>query len=147
MSGFREKLARFMVGRYGVDEFGRFLNLANLVLLIIIFIVSLFFKPIVYLWILAMAVIVYEYFRIFSRNHAKRRAENEWFLRTFRRKKAYGGAYTQREMSNSRKKALDKRTHCIFKCPNCKQKIRVPRNKGRISIKCPQCRIEFIKKT
>ena len=33
------------------------------------------------------------------------------------------------------------------KCPNCGQKIRVPRHKGKICIKCPKCRIEFVKKT
>lgn len=147
MSGFRNRLANFMIGRYGVDEFGRALNIVNIIILLIMIIVTRFWPPINYLWFVAVALMVYQYFRMFSRNHARRAAENAWFCRVFKRNnnRTYGN-YTH-EMSNRQKKALDKRTHCIFKCPNCRQKIRVPRHKGRISIKCPQCRIEFIKKT
>lgn len=156
MSGFREKFSRFMSGRYGMDEFGRFLNIVTLILLVI----SIFFARYLwtkFVWVAALLVMGYSYFRIFSRNYAARNAENQWYcsIRYRNRGGAYGrgsyggynNSYSRDNMSNEQKKKMDRRTHRIFKCPNCTQKIRVPKHKGRICIKCPKCRIEFIKKT
>lgn len=146
MSDFRNKFNRFMVGRYGMDEFGKFLYVVGLVLAI----VGIFIR---YVWIVALLVIAYNYFRMFSRNIAARTEENQRFCKFFKIKRRSGGynqgnTYSQRgQMTNEQKKALDKKTHKIFKCPNCSQKVRVPKGKGRISIRCPKCRIEFIKKT
>lgn len=41
----------------------------------------------------------------------------------------------------------DLKVNKIVKCPNCGQKIRLPRKKGKISIRCSTCNIEFIKRT
>ena len=41
----------------------------------------------------------------------------------------------------------ERRTYKVFICPTCKQKLRVPRGKGKISISCPKCGTSFIKKT
>ena len=32
-------------------------------------------------------------------------------------------------------------------CPTCRQKLRVPRGRGRIQISCPRCGTQFIKKS
>ncbi|HBQ64708.1 MAG TPA: hypothetical protein DD727_07270 [Clostridiales bacterium] len=34
-----------------------------------------------------------------------------------------------------------------FSCPQCKNKLRLPRNRGRLKVTCPVCKHEFFKKT
>ena len=41
----------------------------------------------------------------------------------------------------------ERKKYKVFICPTCKQKLRVPRGKGKISISCPKCGTSFIKKT
>lgn len=133
MSGnFRDKFSMFMSGRNGLDEFGKALNIVSLILIILSFFIRILTIPVIIL-------LVYEYFRIFSRNIPARNAENMWFCRTFHRR-FYGN-------SNKVNRNTRDNLHKIYKCPNCSQKIRVPRGKGKIRIRCPRCRIEFIKKT
>jgi hypothetical protein len=38
---------------------------------------------------------------------------------------------------------LEHQEYKIFKCPNCSQKLRVPRKKGKLVITCKKCRNEF----
>ena len=134
MNGFKDKFARFMYGRYGMDQLSRNLSLICLVLLVI----TMFSRSNV-LYAIALAGIIYTYFRVFSRNISKRSKENEKYL--YFHYKVVG------KINRIKYIIKDNKTHKIFKCPSCSQKIRVPRGKGRISIKCPKCRIEFIKKT
>ena len=37
--------------------------------------------------------------------------------------------------------------HRIFRCPNCDQRVRVPRGKGKIEITCPKCGHHFTKRS
>ena len=134
MNSFKDKMARFMYGRYGMDQLSRNLSLICLVLLI----VTMFVRNNV-IYMIALVGIVYTYFRVFSRNISRRSEESEKYLRFHY--KVVG------KLNKIKFRITDSKTHRIFRCPSCSQKIRVPRGKGKISIKCPKCRIEFIKKT
>lgn len=114
-----------MVGRYGFDDFGRDLQyLAMILVLMSFFIHNRLFH------LLVWACIIYTYYRMFSKNIQKRMMENNKYL----------------EKKNQFLSSA-KSTTKIYKCPVCGQKVRVPKGKGKISIHCPKCNHDFIKRT
>lgn len=128
----KEKFRRFMIGRYGVDAFSKFLLI---VALIFYTLNMLFGSRILYSW--ALLLLFYSYYRMFSRNTAKRYQENLKYLQVKNK------ILTKLKFNRSQTK--QRKTHHIYKCPTCKQKIRIPRGKGRICITCPKCKTEFTK--
>lgn len=130
----REKLQRFMAGRYGVDSFSRFLSWTSMLLLLLsIFILG---AP---LYTLAILILIYSYYRTFSKNYAKRSRENEIYMR-----------YTAKIRLRFQKFKYHmsiRQTHHLYTCSQCKQMIKIPRGKGKIEITCPKCQNKFIKKS
>jgi len=130
---FRDKLQRFMWGRYGNDRLNQFLMVVAIVLMVL----SMFGVPFVYLFSIALLVLIY--WRMFSRNTVKRAEENQRYM---------SWEWKQRSrFSRWKNRVKDRRANHIYKCPNCKQKIRVPRGRGKIAIRCRKCGTEFIKKS
>lgn len=130
----RDKFQRFMMGRYGIDELGRFSLYFTLALLIIgLFVQSGILNALTFLCLVLL------YFRMFSKNYAKRRKENDIYLKYYN--KVMGFFQKQKRLARERK------VNHIYSCPNCKQKIRIPKGKGKIAITCPKCKTEFIKKS
>lgn len=128
----KEKFQRFMMGRYGSDAFSKFL----LTVVLILWVLDIFIDSrILSSW--AILLIVYSYFRMFSRNTTKRYQENLKYLEIKNK------ILTRFKSGNAQ--ANQRKTHHIYKCPTCKQKIRIPRGKGRIRITCPKCKTEFTK--
>ena len=76
--------------------------------------------------LLAYVPLIWSMFRMYSRNIEARRRENAAFLRFFSR--------------------LTDKQYRYFRCPGCRQVVRVPRGKGKINIRCPKCSRQFIKK-
>lgn len=136
----KEKLIRFMQGRYGVlDAFGKFLLISGLVL---VFLVSILFRDNVFgliLYFLGWVCLIYSYIRMLSRNVRKRYDENVKFLNKTAKIRGFFGR--QKNLMAQRK------DYHIYTCPGCKQKIRIPRGKGKIEIRCPKCGTTFIKKS
>ena len=129
----REKLQRFMWGRYGNDNLNQFLLAFAFICLIISFFGGSLF------YIAATIVMVYAYFRMFSRNTSRRVMENQKYLKQTMKIRSF---FTKKKREWGQRK-----NYHIYKCPNCRQKIRVPRGKGRIAISCKKCGNEFIRKS
>lgn len=130
----KERFARFMMGRYGVDTLGKF----NIGIVLGLIMINMFVGS-RWLYALELALLVVAYWRMFSRNIQKRYSENQWFARRF----GGIGAWFRRQKNYQ----AQKKDYRIYKCPSCGQKVRVPKCKGRISIHCPKCGGDFIKKS
>ena len=130
----REKMIHFMRGRYGVDQLGMFLAGFSFFLMVI----NIFIKnPIIS--IVVFGLLVYLYFRMFSRNIVKRSDENTLYLKkTFK---------IRTRISREKGYMQLRKTHHIYHCPSCRQRIKIPRGKGKISITCPKCSKEFVRKS
>ncbi|MDL2302230.1 hypothetical protein LJC58_07740 [Lachnospiraceae bacterium OttesenSCG-928-D06] len=129
----KEKIARFMQGRYGTDRLNQFLLIVSIICILL----SFFGGEIFY--VLFLGLMIYTYYRMFSKQIYKRGAENQWYLTK---------EMAVRRFFLSKKKEIGQRkTAHIYKCPNCKQKIRVPKGRGKIEIRCQKCETKFIKKS
>ena len=136
----RDKFNKFMQGRYGVDELSRFTMGVALALIILTMFVNIVNRSVGSVFdFLGIAAIVYAYFRIFSRNIQQRYAENQKYLQMTSK---------LRLRFNKEKNLMKQRkTHHIYACPGCGQKIRIPRGKGKIEIECPKCHTKFVKRS
>ena len=65
-----------MIGRYGVDDLSRAQIIVSMVLLLVSTFLSAFFRVNILYW-LGLALLIYSYFRILSRNVSKRYEENQ----------------------------------------------------------------------
>ena len=125
MGKIKSGLIRFMQGRYGTDKLNTVILWTGLVFCLI----SMFLQG----WAnLAMTMLAYiclftTLFRCLSRNTYKRYQENRKFLFLLEK--------------------IKDREHRYFTCPKCRQSVRVPKGKGKVSITCPKCREKFVKKT
>ncbi|MGN1029975.1 MAG: hypothetical protein ACI4PQ_00060 [Butyricicoccaceae bacterium] len=116
-----------------MDEYGRFLSVVGMAVLILGILVGIFSdKAYSVLYLIAVIILCYCYYRMFSRNIYKRQQENGKFLR---RKRTITDRFRQRH------------THRFYRCSQCKVTVRVPKGRGRIEITCPKCGNKFIKKS
>ncbi|EHJ02090.1 Zn-finger containing protein [Clostridium sp. DL-VIII] len=127
-----EWFKRMMYGRYGGDQLSRALLGLSFVLLIL---TNFLPRNLSILVVIAYIPTVICIFRIFSKNIYKRQQENYKYI--IRKNKVLDWF---KHRSN---KLRDMRTHKYFVCKNCKQKLRVPRGQGKISITCPKCKNSF----
>ncbi len=137
MKDLKEKFQRFMTGRYGaygLDKLNRFLAVAILVLII----VNLFVRSKTMYW-LELIGFVYYHFRMFSKNFKAREEENRVYMSL--------QIKVQDTLMKWKFYIEQARAYHIYKCPNCGQKIRIPRGKGKVSIHCPKCQTDFIRKS
>lgn len=135
----RNGFGRFMYGRNGADH----LSLATLWGAILLDVLQMLLDlPDVVealLSLVSLALLVLTFFRLFSRNLEKRRAENARFL-------AKVVWPIKRRLGKNKQQRADKE-HKYFTCPNCAAVCRVPVGKGKIVITCPKCKAQIRAKT
>ena len=115
-----------MRGRYGTDRLNMVILCAGLAASLLSAMLPIPVVSLV-LWALSYGLMIWAIFRSLSRNTYRRYQENRKFLLIFDRVKDRQNRY--------------------FACPKCRQTVRVPRGKGKISITCPKCQEKFIRKT
>lgn len=127
---FRERIARFMAGRYGIDRLYYFLLAVCFVLIII----NLFANSLV-VSLIETALFAYTVYRVLSKNIYKRQQENEKFIKLSDKPRKY--------FNLIKCKVRDRKTHVYKKCPSCKNNLRLPKQKGKHTVVCPCCKHRF----
>ncbi len=130
----KKRFMEFMSGRYGADQLSKFMLGVCLVCMVVNM-----FTRIQWVYVIALVILGVCYYRMFSKNYAKRSAENQKYLNTIWKIKA--------KFEKTKNRIAQSKDFHIYKCPSCGQKIRIPRGKGKICITCPKCRHEFEKKS
>ena len=133
----RERLIRFMAGRNGAVQRSRAVSLVVLVLLVVGMFVHGDAARV--LWVLAIAGLIYVYFRMFSRKVYKRRAENEKYLRATAGLRLY--------FRGLRERWSQRRGYKFFPCPSRRTPLRGAEGKGKQEIVRRQRGNSFIQKT
>lgn len=123
---FTDRLIRFMYGRNGNDKLNQFLFWVYFVLLLL----NLFLSSVI-LWVVELILVALYMFRFLSRNLYRRQAENRKFLKIWNK---FTGFFKLQK-----NKFRDRKTHVYRKCEHCKAVLRLPKKKGKHTVRCPQC--------
>lgn len=147
MGKFKEKMYRFMYGRYGADELYKFGFWVSLVLLIINLILSIVLRgksayifvtlPI---YLLALGIMIWNTCRCYSRKLEARRKENAAFLKF---KKSVGIILCNNTSRKTKSKNIDTEQFIFRDCTNCHATLRLARKIGKNKVKCPKCSHSF----
>ena len=135
---------KFLQGIYGID-------LLSLILLLF----ASLFNISKYTSFIGFALVIVSLLRIFSKNISKRRSENNTLVNFLNKPLSKlnlripyniqpidftSFSYSYKILKNRLK---EKKNFKITKCPNCGQKLRLPRRKGNIVVTCKRCLHKF----
>lgn len=126
----RYGLQKMMVGRNGPDKLSFLMLWIGVVLLV----AAMVFNSVI-LNTIALIVYILAIFRVFSRNLAKRSAENRAYLQKTNQ--------VRTAIKHHRNRFKLRKEYRYFKCPQCKSWLRVPRGAGKVKVTCGQCGNQF----
>lgn len=129
----KNSFRRFMTGRHGSDQ----LSFALLIGGIVLSLLSSITRILIFYY-LGLAAYIWAIFRMFSRNTAKRTAENAKYLDLTRNFKTNVSQFFVR-LKNIKK-------YKYFRCPECKARLRLPRKVGEVTVTCGKCHHQFKQK-
>lgn len=126
--------ARFMTGRNGMD------NLAwhGLWGSVILSLLSMLLPLGGLTSLLSTALLFYSVWRMLSRNLPRRQAENSRYI-LFSEK-------VTREVRQFFQRLKNMKTHKYFRCPSCRNRLRMKRGSGEKTVTCPVCHNQFTQK-
>ena len=147
MGKFKEKLYRFMYGRYGTDNLYNFLSYFSLILILVDLVAMVVIRNALALSIvstvigaLIMFILIWSLYRTFSKNIAKRRRENEIYIKVSRAVKRFFNRNTSKGTKTVNR---DDANYVFRDCTKCSSTLRLPRRAGRNRVKCPRCSHSF----
>jgi hypothetical protein len=121
---YLNKIAYHFRDSHGFDKFSKYLLIVGLIL-----------SAGRYTAILGYAIIIYGIWRSISKNKYKRQQELSVFENYL--------LIIKQKFYRYKSSILGFRKYKTFKCPNCSQKLRIPRRKGNVVITCKKCGTEF----
>ncbi|MEG1560634.1 MAG: zinc ribbon domain-containing protein [Clostridia bacterium] len=129
-----------MKGRYGIDKLTIFL----VILAIVISIIGMFLNAnaSVARWIItgvSTLLVVLCIFRMMSKNFQKRQRELHIYNELTYKLKAFFTGFP----GSIKRDVKERQSFKRFSCPQCGQKLRVPRGKGRLRVTCTKCGCKF----
>ncbi|MBA5850772.1 hypothetical protein H2684_05490 [Clostridium sp. cel8] len=124
MNNFLNKLSYYFRDSYGIDTLSKHLFILGLIL-------SIFKHGSTF----GLVCIIYGTWRCISKNKYKRYRELQSYERFI--------APMNIRINKFLHSLNQRRYYKIFKCPNCSQKLRVPKHKGKIIITCKNCGTSF----
>ena len=119
-------LRRMFRGCYGGDQLSMAMTYASLLLIL--------FGALPHLEVLlvvAYALVILSFARMFSRKIEARRRENEWFLRKT--------APLVTKFFQAKARFKNRRLYAYFRCPGCHAWLKLPRGAGKVTVTCGKC--------
>lgn len=136
MSVINAFIKRLFAGKHGYDELNLFLLFVG-VLFVIFSSIFRAFTPAVatFLFLGGLIILLWSVWRSFSKDHSQRSLENSYFVN--------GKFYSElKGMFNRFRLRKDYR---FYRCPGCREWLRIPNKMGTFEIKCPKCHSKFRK--
>ncbi len=121
---------RLMQGRHGSDQLSRFLLWVAVILYVLAIVPALWFTM-----YLGLGILLWVLFRTFSRNSARRYAENAKYLQWT--------AKLRTERSQGRVRLQNRKEYKYLRCPKCKSWLKLKRGAGEGTLTCGNCKHAF----
>lgn len=132
-NNLKNLMRNWMTGRHGLDNLGTMTLFTGLILSL-----AGMFTGIGIFSFLGLALYIITIFRMFSRNEEARRRENQKYVTVT------GEWMTKIQQFFRRMK--NRKNYKYFKCPQCKQLLRLKRGCGEKEITCAKCGHQFKEK-
>lgn len=145
MGNFRDRMTRFFWGRYARND--QLYHALFLIVIVLLFLGGVFallgagtqtlaLRVVSWgLYLVSVGLLAWSIFRFMSRNIAARQRENAAWMRLWGR--------IRHPFRRGAGRPADTATHVFRSCPACRATLRLPRQPGKHTARCPRCGKSF----